>query len=212
MLKLDLHVHTVYSLDATIRPREAILWARRAGLDGLAITDHNTLAGARKAERLASRYGLLVLPGMEIETRGGHILVLCPTEPIRPSDSLGEVIDAAIDADAITVLAHPYSLLAPRKWSPSELKRVDAIEVVNAKDLLFEFSCRMARRLALSLRKPMTGGSDAHVPEAIGAAYTLVEAESEINDAIRAIRKGRTKPLGSRVGLRCLIKKWAHAL
>ncbi len=210
-LKLDLHVHTVFSGDAITRPEEAILWAKKAGLHGLAITDHDTLAGGLRARRLAERYGILVLPGMELETRGGHVLALCPSEPIRASSELLEVVEAVEDAGGLAILAHPYDILAPKKWSHEALRRLDAIEVINAHNLLFEFSRKMAEKLARALGKPMTGGSDAHVPEAIGTAYTLVEADPDINDVLEAIREGRTEPRGRRSKIRFFLKKWAHA-
>ena len=211
LLKLDLHVHTVFSGDAIITPREALAWARKAGLHGLAITDHDTLAGGLRAARLAERYGLLVLPGMELETRGGHVLALCPSEPVRASESLAEVVEAVKEAGGLAVLAHPYDLTAPKRWDARSLARLDAIEVVNAHNLPFRLSCWLAEKMARALGKPMTGGSDAHVPEAIGAACTLVDADADVDDVLEAIRRGRTKPYGRSSGLRCLLKKWAYA-
>lgn len=210
MLRIDLHVHTIYSGDALTRPEEAVIRAKAAGLDGLAITDHDTLAGALRAAELGKRHGVLVIPGMEIETRGGHLLLLAPSEPLRSGMSLAEALDMARDVGATVVLAHPYALTAPRRWRPSDLLRLDAVEVVNAREVLFGFSCKMARKLALAYGKPMTGGSDAHVPEAIGSAYTLIDASSDLDEVLRAIRKGRTKPVGRRASLRHLIKKWAY--
>ena len=209
MLKLDLHVHTVFSGDALTRPREAIAWAKRAGLNGLAITDHDTLRGAEVAMRLARGEGILIIPGLEVESPGGHVLALGVSEPVRSGMSLAETIEAIREAGGISILAHPFSLLAPRKWNREALVALDAIEVVNARDLLFEFSRWMARKLANSLGKPGTGGSDAHSPEAIGMAYTLVEASPSIDDILEAIRRGMSEPRGRRVPLRYLVKRWA---
>ena len=211
LLKLDLHVHTVFSGDAIITPREALAWARKAGLHGLAITDHDTLAGGLRAAKLARHYGLLVLPGMELETRGGHVLALCPSEPVEAGSDLAEAVEAVRDAGGLAILAHPYDLTAPRRWDARSLAKLDAIEVMNAHSLPFRLSCWLAEKLARALGKPMTGGSDAHVPEAIGAAYTLVDAEGDVDDVLEAIRKGRTRPCGRSSGLRCLLKKWAYA-
>jgi len=209
MLKLDLHVHTVFSGDALTRPREAISWAKRAGLNGLAITDHDTLRGAEVALRLARGKGVLVIPGLEVESPGGHVLALGISEPVRSGLSLAETVEAIREAGGISILAHPFGLLAPKKWSSDALNALDAIEVVNARELLFEFSKWMAKKLASSFNKPGTGGSDAHSPEAIGMAYTLVEAEPDIDDVLEAIRKGSVEPRGRRVPLRYLVKRWA---
>ncbi len=209
MLKLDLHVHTIFSGDALTRPGEAVLWAKRAGLSGLAITDHDSLRGAEAVMRLARGTGLLVIPGLEVESSGGHVLALGVSGPVRSGMSLAETVEAIGEAGGVSVLAHPFALFAPRKWSPEALMALDAIEVVNAREILFEFSRWMARRLASSFRKPMTGGSDAHSPEVIGMAYTLVEADSSVDDVLEAIRKGKTEPRGRRVPLRYLVKRWA---
>ncbi len=210
MLKLDLHVHTVFSGDAVTRPEEAILWARRAGLDGLAITDHDTLRGAQVAMRLAKRHGVLIVPGVEAESSRGHVLALGVSEPVKSGLSLAETVELVHDLGGLAVLAHPFSIFVPRERDPKVLRTLDAIEVVNARELLFEFSCWMARRLARALGKPGTGGSDAHCPEAIGSARTLIEAEPGLDDVLEAIRKGRTRPIGQRMGLRNLVRKWAY--
>jgi len=176
-LKIDLHVHTFYSGDALTSPEEAVLWAARVGLDGLAITDHDTMRGARRALELGRRRGLLVLPGLEVETRGGHILAICPSEPVRPGLGLEEALDA--------------------------------IEVFNASDILMPLTSRLALRLAARLRKPMTGGSDAHSPEAIGTAYTLVQADPELDEVLSAIEKGLVRPAAKPFNPWLVIRKWA---
>lgn len=209
MLKLDLHVHTIFSGDALTRPREAISWARKAGLNGLAITDHDTLRGAEIAQRLARGKNIIIIPGLEVESLGGHILALGVSELVKSGLGLEETVEMIREAGGISILAHPFALLAPRKWSPEGLRALDAIEVVNARELLFEFSRWMAKKLASALGKPGTGGSDAHSREAIGMAYTLIEADQDMDSILEAIRKGRIEPKGHKIPFRYLIKRWA---
>ena len=72
-LRIDLHVHTVYS-DGHGTVEKILETAAQKGIDGLAITDHDTLEGYYRAKACGSR--LLVLPGFEVETDAGHVLVL----------------------------------------------------------------------------------------------------------------------------------------
>ena len=75
MGKADLHIHTIYSWDGTCTV-EAVLKqaAHIAGLDVIAITDHDEIQGALEAVDLAPRYGIEVIPGCEISTADGHLL------------------------------------------------------------------------------------------------------------------------------------------
>ncbi|MCW4020866.1 MAG: PHP domain-containing protein, partial [Candidatus Bathyarchaeota archaeon] len=71
--KIDLHVHTCYSGDCTTTLEEVISYARKRGLDGVAITDHDTISGAmRLLERKDT--DLLIIPGIEVSTDQGHVL------------------------------------------------------------------------------------------------------------------------------------------
>ncbi len=72
----------------------------------------------------------------------------------------------------------------------------DAIEVINSSTFPFFLSTRLARRLAVNLNLPQTAGSDSHRPSDIGTAYTLIDADSEIDEVVHAIKKGATVPFG----------------
>ena len=63
----DLHCHSKLS-DGSTSLEDIVFYAKRAGLDALAITDHDTLAGASRAQVLGKRYGITVIPGVEIST------------------------------------------------------------------------------------------------------------------------------------------------
>ena len=63
--------------------------------------------------------------------------------------------------------------------------------------------------MARALGKPETGGSDAHFPEAIGAAYTVIEADPDPDDVLSAIEKGLTRPCGKALNPMVVLKKWA---
>ena len=70
----DLHCHTVFS-DGTVTPRGMVEQARQLGLEGLAITDHDTNAGWDEARRAAQSLGMPLLPGTEITAQDGRVSV-----------------------------------------------------------------------------------------------------------------------------------------
>lgn len=75
--KFDLHTHTLAS-DGMNAPAENVRLAKEKGLAGLAITDHDTVAGIAEAREAGARLSLVVVPGVEISTRAGgkdiHVL------------------------------------------------------------------------------------------------------------------------------------------
>ena len=77
MKQIDLHIHTSAS-DGTFTPEEAARYAAQKGLAAIAITDHDTAAGAVNAAALGTKYGLEVIPGIELSTDyqnlGVHLL------------------------------------------------------------------------------------------------------------------------------------------
>jgi len=193
-LKIDLHVHTCYSEDSTITLKEVVYYAKKKGLDGVAITDHETLRGALK---LARKSQLTIIPGFEVETKEGHVLALNITTLIPSNLSLIETVQKIHDAGGVAVVAHPAAVLKTglgRQITSSS--NIDAVEVINSASFPFFLATYLGRRLAERLNLPQTAGSDAHHALEIGTAYTLVDADSNATDVAEAIRKGAITPYG----------------
>lgn len=205
-LKIDLHVHTCFSRDSKTTLEDVILYAKMRKLDGVAITDHDTVEGAEALSRKDT--GLIIIPGIEVSTRRGHILGLNVTTPIPKGLDPAEAVDRIHEAGGISVAAHPLAVykggLSMRSLSALKL---DAVEVVNSSVLPFSLLTFLNRRLSRKLGLPQTGGSDSHVPEAIGLAYTIIYAESDVDDIIESIRKGATVPEGEPIPFRLRLKK-----
>ena len=196
-LRIDLHVHTCYSHDAITTPMEVLACAKKRGLNGIAITDHNTLAGA---SQLAGNRELIVIPGIEVETSRGHVLALNVASPVPPKLSLSETIQRIHDVDGIAIASHPRDVYrGMRGIERSSSLGFDAIEVVNSAAFPFFLSTYFSRRLAARLNLPQTAGSDSHLPNTIGLAHTLVDSDPEIDEILRAIRKGKITPCGKPV-------------
>jgi len=193
-LKIDLHVHTYYSEDATTTLKELVHYASKNGLDGVAVTDHETLRGALK---LARRSRLIIIPGLEVETLRGHILALNIKTLIPPKLSLTETVQRTHDAGGVAVVAHPAAVLKTALGQRiTSNSNIDAVEVINSAAFPFFLSTYLSCRLAKRLNLPQTAGSDAHHAPEIGTAYTLVDADPNSDDVAEAIRKGAITPFG----------------
>ncbi|MEM0253055.1 MAG: CehA/McbA family metallohydrolase [Candidatus Bathyarchaeia archaeon] len=203
-IKLDLHVHTCYSHDGLITPEELIKYTRRAGLDGVAVTDHNRVDGALK---LAKKFNLLIIPGIEVSSDGGHIIGLNVSEPVPSGLSMEETIEKIHKLGGIAIICHPYSLVKSMLKKISLSSKLDAIEVINASAFPFNRSVNYARQLAINLKLPQVAGSDAHYAPEIGSAYTIIDSEKNPEDILRAIQKGLCKPVGKGIPLKTKIKK-----
>jgi predicted metal-dependent phosphoesterase TrpH len=213
MIRLDTHVHTRFSYDATGSVRAVLAAARDAGLDGLAVTDHDTVEGAHRAARLASDYGLFVLSGVEVSTAEGHLLALGVTEAPAPGRPMADTVAAVRDRGGIAVAAHPFQM-SRHGAGRRTIRRAapDAVETFNA-HLMTGVQNRRARRFADRADYSAVGGSDAHRPGTVGRAYTEIRLPDggEVADhpapdpssvapeqVLEAIRTGRTTTRGRR--------------
>jgi predicted metal-dependent phosphoesterase TrpH len=189
-LKIDLHVHTCYSRDSSITLQQVVSFAKKRGLDGVAVTDHNTVEGALKMKTR----DILVVPGIEVSTSNGHLLGINVTTPIPAKLGIEETIRLIHEAGGIAVAPHPTAFY---KSPPSRrVSSYDAVEVMNASSVPFSVLTHYSRKFAEGLGLPQTGGSDSHYAPEIGSAYTVVEADAAVDEIISAIKKGNVYPMG----------------
>ena len=206
-LKIDLHVHTEYS-DGHGTVEKILETAAQKGIDGLA--DHDTLDGYYRAKECRS--GLLVLPGFEVETDAGHVLVLgleqLPTHQPPPYRLRYEgLVEWARRIGGLSVLAHPAaSRLHLDRWMRC---KPDLVEVFNVSYPFSFFFLKRGLRVASKLDLSGVGGSDAHYAQAVGNAYTTVELDDPDFDKVLAALKagragyaGRISPLSVRFKIR----------
>jgi predicted metal-dependent phosphoesterase TrpH len=201
MLRCDLHVHTSFSRDGESSVEDVLARAASAGLDAIAVTDHDTCAGIEPAERAGS--GLVIVPGIEVSTRQGHLIVLGVREPLPPGLHVMETIRLARSMGGVTILPHPYHMWrhGVARRVPESIGAVDAIEVFNSRYIVGSAN-RKAARVARKVRIATVGGSDAHNARFVGFGYTLVAARPEVSSILAAIRDGRTIAGGRMTPLR----------
>jgi hypothetical protein len=207
LLRLDLHVHTTHSRDAFCSVAEAVRAARAKGLDGIAITDHDSIGGHPEAKKL-SRDGFLVIPGIEVSSADGHILGLGVNELVPRGLPAGETVKLIRKLGGIAVAAHPFI-----PWKKPTLvykAKFDAIEAFNS-HALFP-SNRLARRFAEQNRLPGIAGSDAHFPDEVGLASVKLNCEKNVKSILREIKRGRASISGRTLPLPSQLKRIFHKI
>ena len=202
-VKIDLHVHTSYSYDGLIKPKELAVYAKRACLDGIAITDHDVIEGAIK---IARNTDYLIIPGIEVTSLGGHVIGLNVEEQVPSKLSVDETVDKIHEAGGIAVACHP-SALFKESLGKRTTARFDAIEVINSSVIPFNRSKRKSQKIASMLGIAKVAGSDAHYGPEIGYAYTIVDAELDADEIVKAISKGLCEPFGTAIPLGMRLKR-----
>src|SRR3990170_1781239 len=196
---LDLHNHTRYSPDSRVAPRDLVAVARRVGLQGVAITDHNEGGGIREAEEAAGD-GFLVIPASEVSSREGHILALGVRERVPRDLGVAETVGRIVALGGVPVAAHPY-----RFWSGlgEESVRSNAFRAHETRNgrTLRRGNAR-ASALAKSMGVGQVGGSDSHFLGEVARAVTSVNGgPMGLDGVLQAIGQGRTKVQGLDRGL-----------
>lgn len=202
-LKIDLHVHTRYSYDSLITSEELVFYAKKRGLDGVAITDHDRIDGALK---IAKETDFFIVHGIEVSTSEGHVIGLNVQEQIPKKLSVDETVDRIHEVGGIAVACHPTAFLK-QGIGKNLSSKFDAVEVINASAFPFNYSVKKSQRIASELGVAGIAGSDAHYGPEIGCAYTLIDAELEANSITKAIRKGFCQPFGHAIPLRTRLKR-----
>jgi predicted metal-dependent phosphoesterase TrpH len=202
-LKIDLHVHTHYSYDSLITPEELVFYAKKRELDAIAITDHDRIDGALK---IAKETNFPIILGTEISSSNGHILALNVQKLIPKNLSADETVDKIHEAGGIAVACHPATFFK-ESLGKNTNSNFDAVEVINASAFPFNYSVRNGRKIASRLGIAQVAGSDAHYGPEIGCAYTLVDAELEVEEIIKAISDGSCQPFGRAIPLTTRLKR-----
>jgi len=204
--KADTHVHTKYSgvhrmgplrfPESVSDPADVVKAARSAGMNVVCITDHNSIAGARKANAASKRIeGIEVVMGEEVSTADGEVIALFIEDEIPAGLSAVETIARIRAQDGVVIAPHPFSLHCPCLGERIAELGVDGIEVLNGGHL-DDYANPRAMKAAESGRFARMGGSDSHSLKTIGCAHTLFEGSTS-EDLRREILAKRTSAGGN---------------
>lgn len=175
--------------------------ARKIGLKGIAITDHNTIDGVDKALELSTS-DFLIIPGIEVSSKDGHILGLGIKNKIQRGLSALETVENIRDEGGIAIAAHPFSL----SLKPFSILKADfnAIEVFNPRRYLAN---HIAKRYSLKYDIPKFAGSDAHLFNEIGRAGIEVHGDPSVEELLDRIRRGEVSIFGRILPLRDYLRR-----
>ena len=183
-MKIDLHTHSYYSRDAICSPKELIKTALVKGLDGIALTDHDTTKGWDDALKAAKELNAVVVLGEEIKIKKqgktvGEILGYFLKEEIDPQGkNVEEIITEIREQGGIAIIAHPFHQKKPFQELEEHKHSVDGIEIFNARSQNKKGN-QKALNFAQENNLATTAGSDAHSCFEIGKAFIEVEAEDQ---------------------------------
>jgi len=173
MIKIDMHVHSNHSFDGIMSVDKIIENARKKGLDGVAIADHDTFGGTLEA--LEKNCGIIIIPAAEFSTEYGHMLCYFmtddPTEAgIKKENGryrFAEIRQFVSEKGGLLFAAHPYR---GQDFPGDILRRVDGVEILNGRNTaLHQKANEAAYETVLRRKLPFSAGSDAHTVAELGS-------------------------------------------
>jgi predicted metal-dependent phosphoesterase TrpH len=194
-MKFDLHMHTTrHSPDSEMDPIALVRQARKIGLDGVVITEHDWLWTEQELEELrAAVPGLVVLAGVEVTATEGHFLAYGVTNPFAVPKGIGiaELCREIHRQGGAVVAAHPFRWGQPFDAILREQKpELDGLELMTDH---MDPECRQrAAEIFRQHRLAGLGSSDAHQEATLGVCYSEFEATIRTcTDLVNAIRSRR---------------------
>lgn len=206
---IDLHTHTrPLSWDSVLSPDDLIERSKKAGLDGICLSEHDFFWKPEDVQELAKRHDYLVMPAIEINTDDGHILVYGLDQYVYGMHRSHELAEHIEEAHGAMIAAHPYRRQMPwyiaserdyeealvRASRNPAYRHCDALEVINGRGSEKEnaFSLRLAEQMSMR----GTAGTDAHDRIDIGRCATFFERDiHDIEDLIDELKAGRFRPV-----------------
>ena len=207
MLKADFHIHTKEDLhDYFIKhsAEEFIKQASLLGFEVLAITNHNRITYNKTLFECARNNNILLIPGIEINVEGKHVVVLNATEEIRRVTNFAELREFKKNHPDIFVLApHPFypNRDCLRKLFFKYHDLFDGIEYCHYYFKLFNRFNRKAVKAAERYKKPLIGTSDAHQYIQFNKTYSLVDSAKDTISVIEALKKGKVRLVTTHLSL-----------
>ena len=201
-MKIDLHCHTIYSYDGTSSIQSIIKEAKRKGINGIAVTDHDNTNAWKEALEQGEKEGFEIILGEEIKSSKGDILGLFITNHI---DGKGKdpkwIIQEIKKQNGLVIIPHPFHFGENFKGALQEYAHlIDGIEIFNGRRP-FSKGDKLAEEFANKYNLIKTGGSDSHYYKTIGNAFTECEANT-LEEFKNKLQKRETKVFGKKSSIK----------
>jgi hypothetical protein len=173
-------------------PERLVARCLKMGLDCVAVTDHNTIEGARAVESLAP---FMVIIGEEVRSADGEVTGLFLKETVPPGLTAVETASRIKDQGGVVSIPHPFDRFRREVISREALDEVvpyvDVIEVFNSRNSL-DADNRKAREFADEHGLLASAVSDAHIPLELGRTYVeMPEFDGTPERFLEALAQGR---------------------
>lgn len=190
---IDMHVHSSLSSCSVLSLETILEQARLRGMDGVCITDHDTMQACSMVREGVQEDGFVVLVGMEYSTPQGDFLIFGPFEDIQTGMDARQLLPLVRESGGAAVGAHPYRERRPADETLFLKGLCSVLEGVNGRNSLSENM--RAQALGRKLDITMTGGSDAHTLEELARFPTRFRKRVESRaDLVAALRSGACEP------------------
>jgi predicted metal-dependent phosphoesterase TrpH len=201
-VRAEFHCHTIYSKDSLLGLEGLLKACQRKKIDRVVITDHNTAAGALRAQEMDPGR---VIAGEEILTQEGELLAIFVKEEIPAGLPAREALVRLKEQGAFISVSHPFDWMRKGHWEEEALEEilpwVDAIETFNARCLWPGFNHR-ARQFAERHGIAGTVGSDAHAAFELGKATLRLPDFHDRSSLVEALKQAEEEV--------SLSAPWAH--
>lgn len=178
---LDLHIHSEASPDGRMTLSEIARAAKAAGLDGVAVCDHDVVLTHAPEDA-----DVLIIPGAEFSTEHGHLLGLFLSAPI-PKLPFRETVAAIHAQGGLAVLAHPFERSRDAERLTPLVPLLDGLEIFNGRaDRKIRDANARAQAFAAQYGLRPFAGSDAHLKREIGNGRLTLEVEARTLPAVKA--------------------------
>jgi hypothetical protein len=191
MSKADLHVHTSSSPDALSSLREIFKKAKERKLDLVAITDHDTIKGAKEAQKIAPEFGIEAIVGQEITTKEGDLITLFIEEEIKAGRPAFDTVREIHKQGGLAIVPHPDNWICGGISFRILFKifnELDGIELLNGSWFGWIKAQESKKLNSSTFNLAAIGGSDSHLAREVGCAYTIFDGKTaaDLYSAIRA--------------------------
>lgn len=202
-----MHIHTKYSYDGVSEIDEVFEKAEERGLDGVAITDHFDIRGWEEAREIAEERDMFFIPGEEIKVLNEKKKIIAEVLAYFIEEGIGNKTISELEKEVrsqggLLFLAHPFAKSRPSPSNKPErlLKFVDGIETINARSRVWHVN-KKAIKMAERNNLPVIGGSDAHIPEEVGYAYTEVKDANNLEEFKEKLKEGKAEAKGRKTNI-----------